>query len=46
LFQAISQRYERGPIVLTTNQPYKSWPKLFSNDATLASAVLDARWRS
>ena len=41
LFQVISQRYERGPIVLTTNQPYKSWPKLFNNDATLASAVLD-----
>lgn len=41
LFQVISQRYERGPIVLTTNQPYKSWPKLFNNDATLASAVRD-----
>ena len=41
LFQVISQRYERGPIVLTTNQPYKSWAKLFNNDATLASAVLD-----
>ena len=41
LFQVISQRYERGSIVLTTNQPYKSWPKLFNNDATLASAVLD-----
>jgi DNA replication protein DnaC len=41
LFQVISQRYEQGSIVLTTNQPYKSWPKLFNNDATLASAVLD-----
>ena len=41
LFQVISQRYERGSIVLTTNQPYKSWPKLFNNDATLTSAVLD-----
>jgi len=27
--------------VLTTNQPYKSWAKLFNNDATLTSAVLD-----
>ena len=41
LFQVISERYERGSIVLTTNQPYKSWPKIFNNDATLASAVLD-----
>jgi DNA replication protein DnaC len=41
LFQVISQRYERGSIVLTTNQPYQSWPKLFNNDATLTSAVLD-----
>jgi len=41
LFQVISERYERGAIVLTTNQPYKSWPKLFNNDATLTSAVLD-----
>jgi DNA replication protein DnaC len=41
LFQVISQRYERGSIVLTTNQPYKHWPKIFNNDSTLTSAVLD-----
>jgi DNA replication protein DnaC len=41
LFQVISQRYERGSIILTTNQPYKNWPKIFDNDATLTSAVLD-----
>ena len=41
LFQVISQRYERGSIILTTNQPYKSWAKVFNDDATLASAVLD-----
>jgi DNA replication protein DnaC len=41
LFQVISQRYERGSIVLTTNQPYKHWPKVFNNDSTLTSAVLD-----
>jgi len=41
LFQVISQRYEKGSIVLTTNQPFKSWPKLFNNDSTLTSAVLD-----
>ena len=41
LFQVISQRYERGSIVLTTNQPYKRWAKVSSNDSTLTSAVLD-----
>jgi len=41
LFQVISQRYERGSIVLTTNQAYKHWSKVFNNDSTLTSAVLD-----
>lgn len=41
LFQVISQRYEQGSIVLTTNQPYNHWPKVFNNDSTLTSAVLD-----
>ena len=41
LFQVISQRYERGSLILTTNQPYKNWAKVFNNDATLTSAVLD-----
>lgn len=41
LFQVISHRYEQGSLILTTNQPYKSWAKVFNNDATLASAVLD-----
>ena len=40
-FQVISQRYEQGSILLTTNQPYKHWPKIFNNDSTLTSAVLD-----
>lgn len=41
LFQVISQRYERGSIVLTTNKPFKQWGSIFNNDSTLASAVLD-----
>jgi DNA replication protein DnaC len=41
LFQVISQRYEHGSIVLTTNQAYKHWAKIFNNDSTLTSAVLD-----
>ncbi|MBM3273484.1 hypothetical protein FJY94_09700 [Candidatus Kaiserbacteria bacterium] len=41
LFQIISQRYERGPIVLTTNRTYKTWVEIFNNDSTLTSALLD-----
>ena len=41
LFQIISQRYERGSVVLTTNKAYKHWPSMFNNDSTLTSAILD-----
>lgn len=41
LFQVFSQRYERGSLVITSNQPYKQWAKIFNNDATITSAVLD-----
>ena len=41
LFQVISQRYERGSIILTTNKPFKQWPSIFNNDSTITSAVLD-----
>ncbi len=40
LFQIISQRYERGAIVLTTNKVFKHWPSIFNNDSTLTSAIL------
>jgi DNA replication protein DnaC len=41
LFQVISQRYERGSIVLTTNKPFKQWAAIFNHDSPIASAVLD-----
>jgi len=41
LFQIISQRYERGSIIINTNRVYKKWPVIFNNDSTLTSAVLD-----
>jgi DNA replication protein DnaC len=41
LFQIISQRYECGSIVLTTNKAFKHWPSIFNNDSTLTSAILD-----
>lgn len=41
LFQVISQRYERGSTVITTNRAFKQWPEIFNNDSTLTSALLD-----
>jgi DNA replication protein DnaC len=41
LFQVISLRYEQGSILITSNRAYKEWPKIFNNDSTLTSAILD-----
>ena len=41
LFQVISKRYEHGSIIITSNRAFKDWPKIFNNDATLTSALLD-----
>jgi len=41
LFQVISQRYEQGAIILTTNKPFKTWASIFNNDSVVTSAILD-----
>lgn len=41
IFQIISQRYERGSTILTTNKAYKKWSEIFNNDAGVTSAILD-----
>jgi DNA replication protein DnaC len=41
LFQIISQRYERGSTIITTNRVFKKWATIFNSDSTLTSAVLD-----
>jgi DNA replication protein DnaC len=41
LFQVISLRYEQGAIIMTSNRAFKDWPKIFNNDSTLTSAILD-----
>jgi len=41
LFQVISLRYEQGAIIVTSNRAFKEWPKIFNNDSTLTSAILD-----
>jgi DNA replication protein DnaC len=37
----ISQRYERGSTLITSNRAFKHWPESFNNDSTLTSALLD-----
>jgi DNA replication protein DnaC len=39
-FQLISRRYERGPMVLTSNQSFGSWGDVFG-DRVIATAILD-----
>ena len=41
LFQIISGRYEKASTIITTNQTYKHWPRIFNNDVTITAAVLD-----
>jgi hypothetical protein len=41
LFQIISGRYENGSTIITTNQIYKHWSRIFNHDSTITSAVLD-----
>lgn len=41
LFQIISQRYEQGSLIITTNRVFKDWPQIFNNDMKLTSALLD-----
>jgi DNA replication protein DnaC len=41
LYQVISNRYETGSVVITTNRAFRDWGMLLNNDNTLASAVID-----
>jgi len=39
-FQIVSERYEKGSIILTSNKSYGSWGEIFG-DTVLATAILD-----
>lgn len=39
-FQLVAARYEKRPIILTTNQPLSKWGEVFG-DYTLANAIID-----
>jgi DNA replication protein DnaC len=40
VFQVLSERHERGALIITTNLPFGEWTKVFT-DARLAKAVVD-----
>jgi DNA replication protein DnaC len=40
IFRIVSERYERGAIILTSNKPFELWGEMFA-DPILATAVLD-----
>jgi len=39
-FEVISKRYEKGSLIITTNQPFEQWGNIFG-DTILAEAILD-----
>jgi len=41
IFQVVSNRYEQGSVILTTNRPFKQWGSVMNQDNTLASALID-----
>lgn len=40
LFEVVNRRYERKPVILTTNRPFKEWNEVFPN-ATCIVTLLD-----
>ena len=40
-FQVISERYETGSIIVTSNLAFQDWVKIFDNNTALTGAILD-----
>jgi DNA replication protein DnaC len=40
IFRVVSERYERGSVIITSNKPFEAWGEMFA-DPILAAAVLD-----
>jgi DNA replication protein DnaC len=39
LYEVINRRYERRPVVLTTNRPFKEWNEVFPNAACIVTLL-------
>jgi DNA replication protein DnaC len=40
-FEVIARRYEKGPMILTSNLAFGSWDEAFAGDAVLTAAMRD-----
>jgi DNA replication protein DnaC len=40
LFELIAHRYETGSLIITSNQPFSEWDKIFT-DSTMTVAAID-----
>jgi hypothetical protein len=39
LYEVINRRYERKPVTLTTDRPFKEWNEVFPNDACIVTLL-------
>ena len=39
LYEVVNRRYERKPVILTTNRPFKEWNEVFPNAACIATML-------
>jgi DNA replication protein DnaC len=39
LYEVVNRRYERKPIILTTNRPFKEWNQVFPNATCLVTPL-------
>ena len=39
LFTLLSERYERGSVLLTSNLPFSKWEQIFKDPMTTAAAI-------
>jgi DNA replication protein DnaC len=39
LFTLLAERYERGSVLLTSNQPFSQWEQIFKDPMTTAAAI-------
>ena len=44
LFTLLSERYERGSVLLTSNLPFSKWEQIFKDPMTAAAAVDRLKW--
>ncbi|MGH7078286.1 MAG: IS21-like element helper ATPase IstB [Acetobacteraceae bacterium] len=40
-FQAVTQRYEKGSLIMTSSLPLERWQEVFASDASLTAAMMD-----